>query len=374
MECQRARADDIRMRLTLIFACLGTLIVASPAAASTIIDRNATGATLQVNAQGEALVGYRAGGKTSHVLAWGAVNAIAPTRTRAQTNFKLDYSGGYKTHYVTNPAVKDALESLHGLQAQMAKATAAKNNKLRYALAPKIAAAYQTIHKLRAAATAFTNKCRPYDGPALAWVVATCKAPDGSYWALQSWQRMLPNLGETPWLAGQSVWELHLAHWTGELPVLDIHLDWVNTQKAHHLFGHLTYLGLPVFGYGSSSLGNPTDTFGRNIYLDVFNAPNYGPGWKRENSFLAHNPGGNFCYGFYSHAPYPGYPPGTRPAGFGERYRATVIGPGVLPDISWQGDDPGEYDVADPEAVAYEQQMNALNAQWATGDKLCHQN
>src|SRR3954454_8079733 len=112
---------------------------------------------------------------------------------------------------------------------------------------------------------------------------------------------MLPNLGETPWLPAQSVWELHLSHWSGPLPLLEIHLDWVNTQKARHLFGRLAYLGLPVYGFGSSSLGNPTDSFGRNIYLDVFNAPGYGPGWKRENSFLAHNPGGNFCYGFYSH-------------------------------------------------------------------------
>jgi hypothetical protein len=43
--------------------------------------------------------------------------------------------------------------------------------------------------------------CRPYDGPKLAWYVpgSGCKAPDGSYWALQSWQRMLPNLGFKPW-------------------------------------------------------------------------------------------------------------------------------------------------------------------------------
>jgi hypothetical protein len=361
------------MRTVVLVACLAALVAASPAAASTIVDRDATAVTLQVNKQGEALVGYRARGKAAHVLAWGAVNALAPSRARTQVNFKLDYSGGYQTHYVKNPTVKTALANLRTLQAQMAKANAAGNNPLRYALAPKIAAAYTTIRKLRAASTAFADACRPYTGPTLAWVVAACTAPDGSFWALQSWQRMLPNLGETPWLPAQSVWELHLSHWTGELPVLEIHLDWVNTQKARHLFGRLTYLGLPVFGFGSSSDGNPTDSWGRNIYLDVFNAPGYGPGWKRENSFLAHNPGGNFCYGFYSHAPYPGYPAGTRPAGNGARYRATVIGPGVLPDVSWQGNDVGTFDLSNATQVAYEQQMNDLNAQWATGDTLCHQ-
>ena len=79
------------------------------------------------------------------MLAWGAVNAIAPTQARAQVAFKLDYSGGYK-EYRTNY--------------------------------------WKT----------FKNVCTAYDGPALAWKVTACKAPDGSYWALQSWQRQLPEL------------------------------------------------------------------------------------------------------------------------------------------------------------------------------------
>ena len=34
----------------------------------------------------------------------------------------------------------------------------------------------------------------------------------------------------------------------------------------------------------------------------------------------------------------PGYPAvGRRPAGKGQRYRATVVGPGVLPDVTWEG-------------------------------------
>src|SRR5438128_1018959 len=58
----------------------------------------------------------------------------------------------------------------------------------------------------------FRNVCRPYTGPPLAWFVAACTAPDGSYWALQSWQRMLPDYGLAP-APAQAVWELRLSHW-----------------------------------------------------------------------------------------------------------------------------------------------------------------
>ena len=354
-------------------AAILMITVAAPASASTIIDRNALAISLQVNASGEALVSYVAQSKRMNVLAWGAVNAVAPTLANAQTSFKLDYSGGYQSHYVANPVVKTTLATLRTLQKEMALATAAGKNQARYALAPKIAAVYKTLAQLRIAATTFHDACRPYTGPALPWLVTACTAPDGSYWALQSWQRLLPNLGLTPWLAAQSARELHLSHWTGELPVLEIHLDWVNTQKAQHLFGRLSYLGAPVFGFGSQPDGNPTDTYGRNIYLDVLDAPGYGLGWKRENSFLTHNPGGNFCYAFYPHVPYPGYPPGDRPAGDGSRYRATVIGPGVLPDIGWQAASLGAFDPADTTQSDYEKTMNALSDTFGAVDKLCRQ-
>ena len=83
-----------------------------------------------------------------------------------------------------------------------------------------------------------------------------------------------------------------------------------------------------MHGFRSTAGGNPLDTFGRNLYVDTFNSA-YGPGWKRENSFLMHKGTGTFCYGFYPH--------GSHPIGKGERYRATIIGPGVTPDVMWQG-------------------------------------
>jgi hypothetical protein len=289
-------------------ACLGGLLALSlaggPASASQLIDRNATNVQLFVDAKGEAMITYTAGGKEKHVLAWGAVNAIPPNRTHPQTAFSLDYSGGYARHHVTDY----------------------------WERAPWV--------------------CLPYDGPALAWNVAACKAPDGSYWAVQSWLRALPDLGAPP-TAAQSAAELRLSHWTGATPVLTITLDW-SYHRFVHLFGTYTYGGVGEYGFQSTEVGQPLDSYGRNIYVDTFDSA-YGPGWRRENSFLTHQPQGSFCYGFYPH--------GNRPPGSGTKIRATVIGPGVAPDVMWEGDSPGPYN------AAADTQANAR--QRALGDPHC---
>jgi hypothetical protein len=288
--------------LTVAVAC----VFAAGASASQLIDRNAHDVRLAVDAKGEALITYTAGGKVKHVLAWDAINAIAPTHARAQVAFRLDYAGGWgKSH----------------------------------------TEAWKT----------FGDQCGAYDGPPLAWKVAACKAPDGSYWALQGWQRMLPNYGGAP-NAQQAAWELRLSHWTGDLPVLTIGTDWA-WHQWDHLYGTFTYAGQPVYGFRSTPAGNPLDSFGRNIYVDTFDSA-YGSGWKRENSFLAHSGTGVFCYSFNPH--------GAHPAGKGTKYRATVEGPGVTPDVMWQGDAPGAYD------KTLDLQANDVIAQ--LGDKVCRAN
>jgi hypothetical protein len=288
-------------------AILAAAVLVPVASASQLIDRNATHVSLRVNAKGEALLTYKSGNKLKRVLAWGAVNAIPPNQTRPQVKFKLDYSGGY-----------------------------AKYHNAHYYLV-------------------FNGSCLKYDGPALSWEVAACKAPDGSYWALQSWQRALPDYGVAA-SATQSVWELRLSHWTGELPQLSIQMDW-SYRKYDQLFGTYTYGGVPVFGFKSTSGGAPLDTYGRNIYVDTFNSA-YGTGWKRDNSFLTHKSSGAFCYGFYPH--------GAHPAGNGTKYRATAEGPGVAPDVTWLGDPPGPYDKA--------ADATANQAITALGDPSCKPN
>ncbi len=292
-------------RHLVLVAALAALLLPGVASASTLIDRNAAGVTLKVNNAGQALVSYNARGKRWNVLASGAVNAIPPTLGKKQIDFKLDYSGGWGTHK------KDVWKT-------------------------------------------FTNTCGAYTGPRLAWTVTSCTARDGSNWALQAWQRMLPNYGLAP-TPKQAVWELRLSHWTGDLPALTVNLDWAY-RKYDHLFGTFMYDGAPVHGFRSTSAGNPLDSFGRNVYLDTFDSA-YGLGWRRENSFLTHKGTGTFCYGLYPH--------GVRPAGHGARYRATIIGPGVTPDVMWQGASLGAYD------ESLDRQLADVQRELYAGDSLC---
>lgn len=294
------------MRSLLLLSVIAVALAAGIAAnASQLVDRNAHNVSLEVNAKGEALLTYN-DGRVRHVLAWGAVNAIAPTSSRKQVAFDLDYAGGWGKYH------RDYWKTFNG-------------------------------------------SCGAYDGPPLAWKVVACKAPDGSYWALQAWQRSLPNYGVAPG-GGQGAWELRLSHWTGALPVLEIDMDW-SWHRFDHLFGRLTYGGTGVYGFRSTSSGAPLDTFGRNIYVDTLDS-RYGAGWHRENSFLTHTGTGAFCYSFNPH--------GSHPAGTGARYRATVEGPGVTPDVMWQGTSPGPYsrsaDATANQAIA------------GLGDRQCHPN
>ena len=218
-------------------ACMLALIAfafAGEAAASELIGRDAERAGLQVNGAGQAHVTWSENGTTRHLVAGNAINARPPSDDVPQVSFRLRY--GRRS----------------------------------------IAAA----------------GCGGYDGPPLAWVVAACKAPDGSYWALQRWQRLKPNYG-----GKRGEWELRLSHWSGALPVLQLWTDWAY-RRFDHLYGRYTYQGAPVHGFRVTPQGSPLDDYGRNLYVDTRDS-RYGPGWRRENSFLAQRPNGAFCYGFY---------------------------------------------------------------------------
>jgi len=277
----------VLLTVLLVAAFLGAPALAS----SAIIGRNVTRATLTIDRGRHAHVSYYSRGHRTTLVAWGAINARPPSKTVPQVKFQLRYGEGG-----------------HGV-------------------------------------------CLPYDGPPLSWLVKACKAPDGSYWALQSWQRLKPNYGGT-----KGAWELHLSHWRGALPQLEIYQNWAY-GGVRHIFGRFTYLGIGVYGFSATPRGAPLDTYGRNIYVDTFNSA-YGKGWHRVNSFLTHHNGhtlGDFCYGFY---PYAG-----RPGGNGTKYRATVEGPGVTPDVMWEADDIGPFD------ATVQDQMRTLERSW--GDPKC---
>jgi hypothetical protein len=296
---------EMKAAVPLIAAITLALSAAGVASGSEIIDRNAQSVRLSVDGGGRALVSYRAHGHAMHVLAWAAIDARQPTSGKPQVQFRKDYSGREWT--------------------------------------------------------SFRNNCRAYDGPKLAFMVAACAAPDGSYWALQSWRRTLPNFDGKP-RPGLGAWELHLSHWSGPIATLEAWTDWVYAGRYHHLFGRLTYDGKPVYGFTANRAGSPRDGYGRNIYVDTFNS-RYGKGWRRENAFLAHRPTGVFCYGFYSFT--------SRGPGNGAKYRLTAIGPGVTPDVSITLPGLHDYDAKNAADVAYERQQSALQDSIASGDKKC---
>ena len=288
----------VAMRLTLL-AFLAVLVIAaepSTAPASQILDRNVANIHLAVNAKGEALVTYtRPNGQVRRVLAWGAVDAVAPDRNVPQQRFKLDYAGGWSKYR--------------------------KGNYWR----------------------TFKNVCRAYTGPALQLAVAACTAPDGSHWALQSWQRVQPLRGVAAFLPEHMAWELHLSHWTADLAVLNVSPNWTYGGSLQGLFGQMLYKGLPVFGFKTPKRG-AGDRNARYVYIDTFNS-GYGPGWKRDGAKVTHIGSGGFCYSFAPllQAP-PGYPSVPTVSGVGQRHRVTAMGPGVTPDVVWERAALGAYD------------------------------
>ena len=274
---------------TAVLALL--VLAAAPGAARAsqqLGDSDVRDVTLRVNPRGEALISYtRSSGAPRHVLVWGAINAREPNPDRPQVKFSFDYSGGLR-HYG--------------------------------------AAVWKR----------FRDRCRPYDGPRLELLVAACKAPDGSYWALQRWQRLLPMRGFAPWLPSQRAHELHVSHWSGPLPVLEASPNWTYGGAFQGVFGRLTYLGRPVYGFRTPS-STRNDPYARFVYIDTFNSM-YGPGWKHDTGIVTHTRNGAFCYSFAPQAPPPGYPSRTpRGPGNGERHRLTVMGPGVTPVVRWEG-------------------------------------
>jgi hypothetical protein len=128
--------------ISVAAAIVGMATIPATASASQLVDRDGRNVRIAVNESGEAMVSYTKGAVTKHVLVWGAVNALPPTRGKRQVKFQLDYSGNR--------------------------------------------------------AKGFAGSCGRYDGPAVPYLVVACKALDGSYWAVQEWPQPLPDLGYTP--------------------------------------------------------------------------------------------------------------------------------------------------------------------------------
>jgi hypothetical protein len=305
----------------LVLCCFGVLVVGTgmAAASETLGDLNISNVSLAANADGEALITYtQQDGGVRHVLAWGAINALPPSQAVPQVRFQMDYSGGLAKY--KNPGYWKRFE----------------------------------------------NGCRPYDGPALVDVVAACDAPDGSYWAIQSWQRLLPVRGFAPWTPIQSAFGFTVSHWTGATAELDVTQNWTYGGQWQALDGRLSYDGQPVFGYKTASATRRGDGYGRFAYIDTYNSV-YGSGWRHDTAVTFHEGDGAFCYSFVPQTPPLGYPDsGPRGPGNGQLERVTALGPGVTPDVQWVGPGLGAYDPAQDQAynAAFDQLVGP-------DDKVC---
>jgi hypothetical protein len=310
----------VRTATILAVVCAAAVCASSARSAQLITNQGATQVELQVNDKGEALLSYKSKGKLHRVLVWGALNAKQPSKGAKQVEFKLDYSGGWKTHHT------------------------------KY---------WET----------FPAKCDKYDGPDVPNVVAACKAPDGSWWVAQSFQQLLPDLGYLPWLPIQKADWLFISHFTGPVALIEAGMDWIYDGKWQQIFVRVTYRGKPVFGFGSTKYGVPTDAFGRIVYVDTHNSK-YGAGWRRENASLTHNPTGLFCYGLSPHDPTTGgyrHPPGQttpRGPGTGDKYRLSVNGPGVTPFVEKLIPGLHDFDATNGEDIALQQKQSARLAAW----------
>jgi hypothetical protein len=261
-------------------------------------DLNVTNLSLAVNARGEALLTYkRESGQLRHVLVWGAINARTPDPSIPQVSFRYDYSGGLR--------------------------------KYGHRVAPN-----------------FRNACRPYSGPALVLLVTACTAPDGSYWAVQSWQRLLPMRGFAPFRPQQGAFGFNVSHWSGPIAELEVSQNWTYNGTWTGLFGRLTYGGAPVYGFKTPSPTSRGDGYARYVYIDTHDSV-YGPGWRHDAGKVLHLRNGAFCYSFVPQVPPAGYPDNEpRGPGNGDLERVTVLGPGVTPDVEWEGPGLGRYDPA----------------------------
>ena len=92
---------------------------------------------------------------------------------------------------------------------------------------------------------------------------------------------------------------------------------------------------------------------------------------------MTHRGTGAFCYGFFRRDPSTGgyaVPPNwprhhRRGPGVGRKYRINVMGPGVTPDIGWEGAGLHAYDPKNASDVAYERAANAILDSYR--DRVC---
>jgi len=139
---------------------------------------------------------------------------------------------------------------------------------------------------------------RPTADAAVPWAVVVRRAPDGGFYALQSWRRLV-----------DGPLELRFSRWRGDatkLTLRTICCKW----GSENVEGNASFHGRPIFGFEATPQGSPLDPYGRNVYLDTFR----GGRWQRMMGILAKRPTGSFSLWI-------------RAVWSGSAYRGTIPGP-----------------------------------------------
>ena len=107
--------------------------------------------------------------------------------------------------------------------------------------------------------------------------------------------------GLRSWTERQRGVELHVSHWSGELPEFQLFRHWTYGAAHQGIFGRLLYRGAPVFGTRTPS-ASVRDEWSRNVYIDTFNS-DFGPGWRHDMAIATHVCNGGFCDPFVPQRP-----------------------------------------------------------------------
>ena len=206
----------VRARLGILVTTAAVLAIGvSTASASQIISTTGVSdLTLGVNTKGEAMLTYTVARQDRPRARLGCRATRSPRPGGQQVAFKLAYDGGYKKYYTENPTVQRRLNTLRLIQSQeRLEMGGQRQSSSATPWATRIGGHLRdarTAPQRRRELLADLHLPDLRRAGALPTSSRPAQAPDGSYWAVQSWDRDLPDYGvgadHRPVPDGESTW------------------------------------------------------------------------------------------------------------------------------------------------------------------------
>ena len=271
---------------------VAALVLAPAAAASTPLgDLAVHDLRLQVNANGKALLTYRReDGRIRNVLVWGAINARPPSTDGAAGRLPVRLLGrAREPRPLRRAAVREPLRAVRRA------APPVPRHRLQGARRDLLGGA--GVAAAAADARASRRGCRSRESSS-----STSRTGRGRSRELEVSQN---------WTYG--------GHWQG-------------------LFGRLTYAASPCTA-STRRRRRSAATATRATSTSTRTTRPTAPAGATTQAKCCTSGNGAFCYSFVPQVPPPGYPGSRAPRGpaIGDAHRVTVMGPGVTPDVQWEG-------------------------------------